>query len=65
MFTYLVFIVKRKVYDKVKARVVTNLRDLNSLAVPDSYPLPLITEVIDSLRGKKYITVIDTIAFFY
>jgi hypothetical protein len=44
---------------------VVDLRQLNKVAVPDSYPLPLISDVMDSIRGKRYITVIDATSFFF
>jgi hypothetical protein len=41
------------------------MRQLNKYGVPDCYPLPLQQEVIQSLRNKRYITVIDAASFFY
>ncbi len=60
-----VFVVWRHVHGKDKGRVVVDLRSLNKVAIPDSYPLPLQAEVIGSLRGKKCITVIDATSFFF
>lgn len=41
------------------------LHSLNKVAIPDNYPLPLQAEVIQSLRGKRFISVIDATAFFH
>lgn len=35
------------------------------IAVPDNYPLPLQSDIINSLRGKQYITAVDATSFFY
>jgi len=59
------FVVHRTVAGEPKGRVVIDLRGLNRVTVPDNYPLPLQSEVIASLRGKKFITVIDAASFFY
>lgn len=53
------------VYGQPKARVVIDLRGLNKIAVPDNYPLPLQSDIINSLRGKQYITAVDATSFFY
>lgn len=64
-FAHPIFVVWRKVDGKDKARVVVDLRGLNKVAVPDSYPLPLQSEVIACLRDKRCITVIDATQFFF
>ncbi|KAL8377036.1 hypothetical protein RB595_007933 [Gaeumannomyces hyphopodioides] len=64
-FAFPCFVVWRRVHGKDKARVVVDLRPLNKVSVPDAYPLPLQQDVIDSLRGKLYITVIDATSFFF
>jgi hypothetical protein len=48
-----------------KDRPVINLRILNKLAVPDAYPMPLQSDLIEALRGKMAISVIDGLQFFY
>lgn len=35
------------------------------MTVPDNYPLPLQSDVIACLRGKKFITAIDATSSFY
>lgn len=64
-FAHPVFVVWRMVHGQPKARVVIDLRGLNKIAVPDNYPLPLQAEIINSLRGKQFITVVDATSFFY
>lgn len=64
-FAHPVFVVWRTVRGEAKGRVVIDLRSLNKIAVPDNYPLPLQSEIIASLRGKKYITAVDATSFFY
>ncbi len=64
-FALPVFVVWRMVKGVKKGRVVADLRPLNRVAVPDSYPLPLQQEIINAIRGKKYLTVIDMTNFFF
>ena len=64
-FAHPCFVVWRRVHGVDKGRVVVDLRQLNRVGVPDSYPLPLQSDVIESLRGKQYITVIDATSFFF
>jgi len=58
-------VVWRTVHGEQKGRVVVDLRQLNKIAIPDNYPLPLQAEVIESIRGKGYIMVIDATLFFF
>lgn len=44
--------------------MVVDLRPLNRWTVPDSCPLPLQSDVVNLIRGKKYITVVDATRFF-
>ncbi len=48
-----------------KGRVVVNLRLFNKITIFDSYLLPLQQKIIDFIRGKKYIIVIDISNFFF
>jgi hypothetical protein len=64
-FAHPVFVVWRKVHGEDKGRAVVDLRQLNKVAVPDSYPLPLVTDVMDSVRGKKFLTIVDATSFFF
>lgn len=59
------FVVWRTVRREAKDRVVIDLRSLNKIVVPDNYPLPLQSEIIISLRDKKYITAVNATLFFY
>jgi len=42
-----------------KKRVVMNYHNLNSQTVKNNYLLPLITELIDNMEGKKVFTKMD------
>ena len=64
-FIYLVFIVQRTIKGQQKGRVVIDLRALNCITVPNNYPLPLQSEIIVTLRSKKFITAINVTSFFY
>jgi Reverse transcriptase (RNA-dependent DNA polymerase) len=61
-----VFVAWRTVYEDGKpdrkGRVVVDIRDLNKISVPDIYPTPIQSDI---LAGKKYITVVDAMPFFY
>jgi len=39
--------------------LVQDYRALNTMTVKNKYPLPLISELINKLRGAKYFTKID------
>jgi hypothetical protein len=52
-------------YAKVKDRMVVDIRNLNKISEPDVYPVPLQTDVIAMMAGKKFISVIDCMTFFY
>ena len=64
-FAHPVFVVWRETRNGPKGRPVIDLRILNSLTIPDNYPLPLQGEIIAFMRGKVIITVIDAVSFFY
>jgi len=40
-------------------RLVQDYRALNAMTVKNKYPLPLISELINKLRGAKYFTKLD------
>lgn len=46
-------------------RLCIDFRELNKLLVKDNYPLPNIEDLIDSLYGKKYFSLIDLKNGFY
>ena len=48
-----------------KSRVVVDIRGLNAVSIKDSYPLPLQSDILNSLRGSTHISTIDAISFFY
>jgi hypothetical protein len=64
-FGWPVFVVWKNVNGKPKGRPVVDLRVLNSLKIPDNYPMPLQQDIIDALRGASYISVMDASSFFY
>lgn len=64
-FALPVFVVWKEVGGVKKGRVVVDLRPLNKWVLPDNYPMPLQADIIESVRGKRWITVIDATKFFY
>lgn len=40
-------------------RFCTNFRKVNKVTVPDSFPLPLVEDLIDRVSAAKYITTLD------
>ena len=65
-FSYPVFVVWKTLPDGTKkGRAVVDIRGLNSLIVPDAYPVPLQAEIIGSLVGCSHISVLDASSFFY
>jgi len=51
-----VFFIKKK---DGTLRLVQDYRALNAMTVKNKYPLPLISELINKLRGDKYFTKLD------
>ena len=51
-----VFFIKKK---DGTLRLVQDYRALNAMTVKNKYPLPLISELINKLRGAKYFTKMD------
>lgn len=51
-----VFFIKKK---DGKLRLIQDYRKLNEITVKNRYPLPLISELVDKLRGAKYFTKFD------
>lgn len=65
-FMYPCFVVWRNLPDGTrKGRVVVDIRALNSITVPDAYPVPSQTEILAELRGATYISTVDCAAFFH
>ncbi|GBN96169.1 Retrovirus-related Pol polyprotein from transposon 297 [Araneus ventricosus] len=46
-------------------RLVSDLRKLNSKTIPDNFPLPNLSEMIDMLSGAKYFTLMDLTSGFH
>jgi hypothetical protein len=44
---------------KKKWRIVVDFRKLNEVTVGDSFPLPVISEILDTLGKSKYFSTID------
>ncbi len=68
-FGFPVFVVWKTVtvdgQPKRKGRVVVDIRGLNRISQPDSYPLPLQTDITSAVRGCRYISTVDCASFFY
>ena len=65
-FSFPVFVVWKSDSDgKRKGRAVVNIRKLNDLVLPDSYPLPLQSEIIANVQGYTNLAVLDATSFFY
>ena len=65
-FSYPVFVVWKTIPDgERKGRAVVNIRGLNLISQPDLYPLPLQSDLISSVKGYVYISIIDCASFFY
>jgi len=50
------FFIKKK---SGELRPVQDYRQLNAMTIKYSYPLPLISELIDKLKGARYFTKLD------
>ena len=69
-FAFPVFVVWKTSFDDKgrptrKPRAVIDIRGLNHWTIKDSYPLPAQGDIINSLRGCCYISVVDAVAFFF
>ncbi len=65
-FSYPVFVVWKNLPDGGrKGRAVVDIRGLNDLILPDAYPLPLQSDIINGLVGCTHIAVLDASSFFY
>ncbi len=66
LFSFLVFVIyKTNQHGRRKGRAVVNIRKLNELVLPDSYPLPLQSEIIANVQGYTNLAVLDAASFFY
>ena len=65
-FSFPVFVVyKTDSQGKRKGCAVVDIRKLNDLVLPDSYPLPLQSEIIANVQGCTNLAVLDAASFFY
>lgn len=65
-FSFSVFVVwKMDFQGRKKGRAVVDIRKLNKLVLPDSYPLPLQSEIIGNVQGCTNLAVLDAASFFY
>ena len=66
---YPVFVVWRTVQGpdgpERKGRVVVDIRGLNKIAITDSYPMPLQSDITSAVAGCVYISVFDAAGFFH
>src|SRR6266699_1963776 len=51
--------------DIKKRHVIIDLKLFNRITVSDNYPLPLQQKIINAIRGKKYLTIINITNFFF
>ena len=65
-FSFPVFVIwKLDVEGKRKGRAVVNIQNLNEMVLPDSYPLPLQSEIIANIQGCTNLAILDVTSFFY
>ena len=65
-FSFPLFVVwKANAKNKRKSRVVIDIRKLNEMMLPDSYPLPLQLEIIANVQECTNLTILDAASFFY
>lgn len=48
-----------------KGRVVVDIRALNKITVPDTYPVPKQSDILAEVAGSYFLTVMDAASFFY
>ena len=48
-----------------KGRVVVDIRALNKITVPNTYPAPLQSDILAAIHGSKFISTIDCSSFFH
>lgn len=56
---------KQDASNEKKYRMVVDYRKLNSVTVPDRYPIPEISEVLAQMRNQKFFTVLDLKSGFH
>ena len=66
LFSFPVIVVWKSDSDgKKKGRAIVDIRKLNNLVLPDSYPLPLQSEIIANVQGCTNLAVLNAASFFY
>ena len=66
LFSFPVFVIwKTAANDEKKGRAVVDIQKLNDLVIPNTYPLPLQSEIIANVRGYTNLAVLDAALFFY
>ena len=56
-----IFVVKKG----SKRRPVVDLRVLNKLIAPDAYPLPRQDEIVQAIKGMKWLAIFDILSVYY
>ncbi|XP_068248783.1 uncharacterized protein [Palaemon carinicauda] len=46
-------------------RLCTDYRKLNKVTIKDSYPLPMVNDILDNIRNTKFLTQIDLLKGYY
>ena len=64
-FSFSCFVVWKDTPSGSKDRVVVDIRALNRITMPDSYPVLLQADILALLRGKLFISTVDAASFFY
>ena len=65
-FSFPVFVVwKLDAKGKRKGRAVVDIQKLSEMVLPDSYPLPLQSEIIANVQGCINFAILDAASFFY
>lgn len=64
-YSYPCFVVWRDTPSGRKGRVVVDIRGLNKITESDSYPMPLQSDIISSVAGYRYISIVDATGWFH
>ena len=65
-FSFPVFVIYKTDHQgRRKDRAVVDIRKLNELVLPNSYPFPLQSEIIVNVQGCTKLSVLDIALFFY
>ena len=50
---------------KTKFRIVVDFRKLSGVTIGDSFPIPVISDVLNSLGNSKYFSIVDCASGFW